>query len=117
MEIPSEPEPDSSFQTSYVQRPLNFQTPVRGENESSSGTFLMASPLSPQKRYDLVYRGNPDTQPIRSYEIAFLVRMFHQICSNINEKVFVTNLEIFTEKSSYQSFDCVLVWSRSGTVE
>lgn len=86
MEIPSEPEPETLLQTSY-RSSLNFQTPVRGENESSSGTFNLTSPLSPQKRYDLVYRGNPDTQPIRSYEIAFLVRIFHQICSNVNEKV------------------------------
>ncbi|XP_057372003.1 sphingomyelin phosphodiesterase 4-like [Daphnia carinata] len=85
VEIPSEPEPDSVLQMSYGS-PSIFRTPVRGLQNSTSDTSLLASPLSPQKRYDLTYRGNPDTQPIRSYEIAFLVRMFHQICSNINDK-------------------------------
>lgn len=88
MEIPSEPEPDSVLQTSYGS-PTVFRTPVRGLQDSASGASMLGSPLSPQKRYDLTYGGNPDTQPIRSYEIAFLVRIFNQICSNINEKVFV----------------------------
>lgn len=86
MEIPSEVEPVSLLHTPHESFPF-FHTPVRGSNDSTARTFSMTSPISPQKRYDLVYRGNPDTQPIRSFEIAFLVRIFHQICSNINEKV------------------------------
>lgn len=86
VDIPSEPEPDSSLQASYGS-PSVFRTPVRGAQDSTTDSLLFTSHLSPQKRYDLIYRGNPDTQPIRSYEIAFLVRIFHQICSNINDKV------------------------------
>lgn len=93
MEIPSEPEPDSLLQSSYGS-PSVFRTPVRGEQDSTSGSLLLTSQLSPQKRYDLIYRGNPDTQPIRSYEIAFLVRIFHQICSNINDKVLTLFMKI-----------------------
>nr|CAH0109542.1 unnamed protein product [Daphnia galeata] len=99
VEIPSEPEPDSVLQASYGS-PSVFRTPVRGLQDSASGTSMLGSPLSPQKRYDLTYRGNPDTQPIRSYEIAFLVRIFHQICSNINEK-FGVELEEAYERPDF----------------
>lgn len=94
VEIPSEPEPDSILQTTYGS-PSVFRTPVRGSQDSTAGSLQLATPLSPQRRYDLLYRGNPDTQPIRSYEIAWLVRIFHQICSNINEKV-----SFFVKKST-----------------
>lgn len=67
-----------------------MQTPTRTRLEDSTlGKSQVQSPvpLSPQRRYDIDYRGNPDTRPICSYEVAFLVRMLHQISSNINEKV------------------------------
>ena len=76
-------------------------TPVRGASESMTDTFnlTMMSP-PPAKRYDLVYGGNPDTQPIRSYEIAFLVRLFHQFCTNINER-FGEDLEQSSERQDF----------------
>lgn len=67
-----------------------LRTPVRGQphQDSTLGASQLAStPMSPQRRYDLVYRGNPDTRPICSYEVAFLVRILHQISSSINNKV------------------------------
>ena len=59
---------------------------------SESSVSHLGVPISPRKRYDLTYRGNPDTKPICSYEVTFLVRMLHQISSNINEKVITTFL-------------------------
>jgi hypothetical protein len=114
VEIPSEPEPDSVLQTSYGS-PSVFRTPVRGLQDSASGTSMLGSPFSPQKRYDLTYGGNPDTQPIRSYEIAFLVRIFNQICSNINEKVFVFKGKKLAKLIETTFYVC-LVRTRAGTV-
>ncbi|XP_064460499.1 sphingomyelin phosphodiesterase 4-like isoform X2 [Ornithodoros turicata] len=42
--------------------------------------------MGPQKHFEIRYQGNPDTQPIRSYEIAFLVRILHLLSSYINDK-------------------------------
>lgn len=91
MEIPSEPQ-DESFSQVRDERTSMFRTPVRGAQDSLSTSTFIGSPVSPQRRYDIEYRGNPDTQPIRSFEVAFLVRLFHQICSNINEKVNISVL-------------------------
>ena len=91
VEIPSEPELDQS--THSFQESLSmFRTPVRGmhsPDSSGNGTAQrsMASPLSPPRRFDLVYGGNPDLRPICTYEIAFLVRFLHQLSSKLNEKV------------------------------
>jgi len=59
-------------------------TPMRSMSDTS---LLASASISPQRRYDIAYRGNPDTQPIRSDELAFLVRILHQISTCINEKV------------------------------
>lgn len=34
------------------------------------------------------YMGDPELQPIRSYESALLVRLFYKLCSYFNSKVF-----------------------------
>uniref|UniRef100_A0A3Q4H2F5 Sphingomyelin phosphodiesterase 4 n=1 Tax=Neolamprologus brichardi TaxID=32507 RepID=A0A3Q4H2F5_NEOBR len=38
------------------------------------------------RRFDLHYQGDPELQPIRSYENALLVRLFYRISSLINER-------------------------------
>lgn len=82
MELPQEPElhstPPEAGSSSLV------QTPVRSRNDTTTMTNHVHSP---QRRFDMTYRGNPDTQPIRTYEVAFLVRTLHQISTNINDKV------------------------------
>ena len=90
MELPEEPEPDTLVSRtlgtpvrSVTNVGIQYGTPVRSMMDST----LLASPISPQRRYDIIYRGNIDTQPIRSYEITFLVRLLHQISCSINEKV------------------------------
>lgn len=37
-----------------------------------------------QKRFEVFYTGDPDLQPIRSYENATIVRLLHQFCLYIN---------------------------------
>ncbi|CAN7985356.1 unnamed protein product, partial [Ixodes hexagonus] len=39
-----------------------------------------------QKPCNVGYQGNPDTQPIRSYEITFLVRLLHAFSCFLNDK-------------------------------
>lgn len=39
------------------------------------------------RRFDIHYQGDPELQPIRSYENALLVRLFYRISSLINERV------------------------------
>lgn len=92
VEIPSEPEPEVPRMGSDS---AMFRTPVRGGAglDSTLGASCVQSPLNYQRRYDLTYRGNPDIRPICSYEVAFLVRLFHQICSNINDKVPTCSLQ------------------------
>lgn len=46
--------------------------------KGSSGSSLGPSPLE--------YRGNPDTEPIRSYELVFLVRLLHLLSCALNAR-------------------------------
>jgi len=39
-----------------------------------------------QHRKHITFQGNPDLQPIRSFEIAFLVRFFYRVATTLNEK-------------------------------
>ncbi|KAK3555338.1 hypothetical protein QTP86_014930 [Hemibagrus guttatus] len=39
------------------------------------------------RRFEIEYQGDPELQPIRSYENAFLVRMLYQLSSFINERL------------------------------
>jgi hypothetical protein len=40
-----------------------------------------------ERRKHIKYEGDPDLQPIKSTEIAFLVRLFHQVACKLNEMV------------------------------
>ncbi|XP_062867744.1 sphingomyelin phosphodiesterase 4 isoform X2 [Trichomycterus rosablanca] len=42
--------------------------------------------INGQRRFEIGYRGDPELQPIRSYEIAFLVRLLFRLSSLINER-------------------------------
>ena len=39
------------------------------------------------RKFDITYQGDPELQPIRSYESKVLVRMFYALSSYFNEKV------------------------------
>ena len=39
------------------------------------------------RRFEIEYQGDPELQPIRSYENAILVRLFFKISSLVNERV------------------------------
>lgn len=43
--------------------------------------------ISGLRRFDIQYQGDPELQPIRSYENALLVRLFYKISSLVNERV------------------------------
>ncbi|KAE8298910.1 Sphingomyelin phosphodiesterase 4 [Larimichthys crocea] len=43
--------------------------------------------ISGLRRFDIHYQGDPELQPIRSYENALLVRLFYRISSLINDRV------------------------------
>ncbi|XP_063239013.1 sphingomyelin phosphodiesterase 4 [Bacillus rossius redtenbacheri] len=75
-----------------------FRTPDTSARWSPDGSGQRrASPrISPPRARQtpacLGYEGDPDLQPIRSFEIAFLVRFLYQVCSKINE---MYGVEIF----------------------
>ena len=39
------------------------------------------------RRFDIQYSGDPDLQPVRSYEVVFLVRSLHKLSTFLNQKV------------------------------
>lgn len=45
------------------------------------------------RRFDIHYQGDPELQPIRSYENALLVRLFYRISSLINDRVSAVSLQ------------------------
>lgn len=54
---------------------------------STSVSPLLASRDWKERRKCIKYEGDPDLQPIKSTENAFLVRLLHQITSKLNEMV------------------------------
>jgi hypothetical protein len=50
---------------------------------------LLASRDWKERRKHIKYEGDPDLQPIKSTENAFLVRLLHQVTSKLNEMVSV----------------------------
>jgi hypothetical protein len=61
------------------------------------------TPISPlltprdwkERRKCIKYEGDPDLQPIKSTEIACLVRLLHHITSKVNEMVCIKIIFIF----------------------
>lgn len=43
--------------------------------------------ISGLRRFEIHYQGDPELQPIRSYENALLVRLFYKISSLVNNTV------------------------------
>lgn len=43
--------------------------------------------ISGLRRFEIHYQGDPELQPIRSYENALLVRLFYKISSMVNNRV------------------------------
>lgn len=64
---------------------INFQT-ESSLDSSRPGTFVPLQEDRQTCRY-IEYMGDPELQPIRSNECAFLVRNFYKLCCYINLKV------------------------------
>ncbi|KAF3855640.1 hypothetical protein F7725_016363, partial [Dissostichus mawsoni] len=59
-----------------------------GESEPGSADAAhLLSGLLGQRRFDIQYQGDPELQPIRSYESALLVRLLYRVSSLINHRV------------------------------
>lgn len=44
------------------------------------------------RRFDVVYSGDPEFQPLRSFESQFVVRLLYRIASRLNIKVCIPYL-------------------------
>lgn len=53
------------------------------------------------RKFDITYRGDPDLQPIRSFECAALVRMLYNMSKVINNKVPDPILNCITSVAKY----------------
>lgn len=61
--------------------------------DNSYATILTPTKVK-ERLKNMKYEGDPDLIPIRSYEIAFLVRLLYVFACNINQQVFFNNLLI-----------------------
>ncbi|XP_037347169.2 sphingomyelin phosphodiesterase 4 isoform X2 [Pungitius pungitius] len=59
---------------------------IQGENGLILTDLGRKQIISGLRRFDIQYQGDPELQPIRSYENALLVRLFYQISSLLNER-------------------------------
>lgn len=66
-----------------------METPVSQSQVRTSVSSLLASRDWKEQRKCIKYEGDPDLQPIKTTENAFLVRLLHQITSKLNEVVSV----------------------------
>uniref|UniRef100_A0A7N6ASB3 Sphingomyelin phosphodiesterase 4 n=1 Tax=Anabas testudineus TaxID=64144 RepID=A0A7N6ASB3_ANATE len=60
---------------------------IQGENGLILTDLGRRQIINGLRRFDIEYRGDPELQPIRSYENALLVRLFYRISSLVNERV------------------------------
>lgn len=49
--------------------------------------FSFGQIINGLRRFDIRYQGDPELQPIRSYENALLVRLLYRISSVVNDRV------------------------------
>uniref|UniRef100_A0A7N6A1W2 Sphingomyelin phosphodiesterase 4 n=1 Tax=Anabas testudineus TaxID=64144 RepID=A0A7N6A1W2_ANATE len=59
---------------------------IQGENGLILTDLGRRQIINGLRRFDIEYRGDPELQPIRSYENALLVRLFYRISSLVNER-------------------------------
>ncbi|XP_040058647.2 sphingomyelin phosphodiesterase 4 isoform X3 [Gasterosteus aculeatus] len=59
---------------------------IQGENGLVLTDLGRKQIISGLRRFDIQYQGDPELQPIRSYENALLVRLFYKISSLVNER-------------------------------
>ncbi|XP_037631698.1 sphingomyelin phosphodiesterase 4 isoform X2 [Sebastes umbrosus] len=59
---------------------------VQGENGLILTDLGRSQIISGLRRFDIQYQGDPELQPIRSYENALLVRLFYRISSLVNDR-------------------------------
>lgn len=64
-----------------------MEMPASRSHACASVSPLLASRDWKERRKCIKYEGDPDLQPIKSTENAFLVRLLHQITSKLNEMV------------------------------
>jgi hypothetical protein len=64
-----------------------METPASRSHTYASLSPLLASRDWKERRKCIKYEGDPDLQPIKTTENAFLVRLLHQITSKLNEMV------------------------------
>lgn len=66
------------------------QNPSDSFRDSNAGMSCTLPSRVPKDRisyHHVKYQGNPDLQPIRTFEVAFLVRLLYHLSTLINEKV------------------------------
>ncbi|XP_069703883.1 sphingomyelin phosphodiesterase 4 isoform X2 [Periplaneta americana] len=71
--------------SSTLQGEATMETSFSRSQASTPKSALLASREWRERRKHIKYEGDPDLQPIRSTENAFLVRLLHQITSKLNE--------------------------------
>uniref|UniRef100_A0A665TIU7 Sphingomyelin phosphodiesterase 4 n=1 Tax=Echeneis naucrates TaxID=173247 RepID=A0A665TIU7_ECHNA len=59
---------------------------IQGENGLILTDLGRRQIINGLRRFDIQYQGDPELQPIRSYESALLVRLFYRISSLVNER-------------------------------
>ncbi|XP_034085113.1 sphingomyelin phosphodiesterase 4 [Gymnodraco acuticeps] len=59
---------------------------IQGENGLLLTDLGRKQIISGQRRFDIQYQGDPELQPIRSYESALLVRLLYRVSSLINHR-------------------------------
>jgi len=79
-----------------------MEVPASRSHASASISPLLASRDWKERRKHIKYEGDPDLQPIKSTENAFLVRFLHQITSKVNEMV-SDSFHIFFSKEYFSS--------------
>ncbi|KAL0965416.1 hypothetical protein UPYG_G00281030 [Umbra pygmaea] len=73
---------------------------VQGENGLMLTDLGRMQIINGLRRFDIEYQGDPELQPIRSYENALLVRLFFKISSLFNER-FRGHMEALCSRSDF----------------